>query len=159
MGTLTSGLNAVLPTLQTAVGVASGLSGLVKSVKNEDTSLRQLQAQQAERLRQSQEDASLQKAQILASAEDAERKRKDALKRAVARQRTNFGAQGISTSGGSGQAILLGLFDESEDEKFERDRLDSLKTNALDQNLSQQKRLNVLQASQLAEKQRFSSLF
>ncbi len=159
MGGITTGLGAVLPSLGTALGVANTLSGFIKPRVEDKMALEHLQAQQAEGLRQAQEDSNLRKAEIQASAEDAEKKRRDALKRAVARQRTQMGSQGISTSGGSAQAILLGLFDESEDERLQRERLDGLRTSALDQDIAQQGRINVLQSSQLAEKQRISRLF
>ena len=52
--------------------------------------------------------------------------------RAVARQRANFGSSGISSDSGSGQAVLLGLFDETEDELARREQLDNLRNRALD---------------------------
>ncbi len=159
MGALTSGLTTVLPILKTVTGIANTLGGFTSQRRKQDSALDQLQATQAERLRQTQEDASLRKDQIQATAENAEAARKKALKRAVARQRTRFGSQGISTSGGSGQAILLGLFEESDEDRAQRDRLDGVRTHILDQNVNQLQRLNVLQASQLAERQRFSRLF
>jgi hypothetical protein len=77
------------------------------------------------------------------------------LKRAVARQRAAYGASGIeANSSGSAQAVLLGLFDESEEEKNQREKLDTLRLNAIDQDVDQRSRLNVLQRTQLAEKQR-----
>ena len=101
----------------------------------------------------------MQKATIQANTQAAARDRQNALRRAVARQRAQFGGQGISTDNGSGQAILLGLFNESEQDAADRARLDQLKTTALDQNIDQTKRLNVLQASQLAEKENIGRLF
>lgn len=160
MGSLTPVTSTLLPTLQTAVGVASSLNTITNFVKGSSSdALENLQDRQAEDLRRTQENASLERAKIQSDREADDRKRKDALRRAVARQRTQFGGQGISTEGGSGQAILLGLFDENEDQRVERDRLDTLKLNALDQNIAQQKRLNVLQASQLAEKEGIRRLF
>ncbi|MGB1077227.1 MAG: transporter [Bdellovibrionales bacterium] len=159
MGSITGGLNAVLPTLGTALTAAKFLEPTVKGRADDYVALKHLQQQQAESLRQAKEDAALRKAEIRANADEAERKRRDALKRSVARQRAQFGSQGISTNNGSGQAILLGLFDESDDERAQRERLDGLRTSALDQNVSQQSRLNLLQASQLAEKQRVRQAF
>lgn len=159
MGGITTGLSAALPSLGTTLSAANALSGFIKPRVNDNLALKQLQDKQAESLRQTQEDNALSKAEIQVNAQDAERKRQDSLKRAVARQRTQFGSQGISTTGGSSQAILLGLFDESEDDRLQRDRLDGIRTSALDQNVAQQGRLNLLQSSQLAEKQRISRLF
>ncbi len=159
MGTLTSGLTTLLPVLQTAAGLANGIGTIAKQEKDQERALSQLQSRQAETLRQSQEDVNLQKKQIQINSDEAQKQRSKALKRAVARQRTLFGSQGISADGGSGQAILLGLFDENEDDRLQAERLDTLRTNALDQTINQKKRLNILQASQLAEKQRVGRLF
>jgi hypothetical protein len=159
MGGFTPGLGAVLPGLGQAVGIASGLQGLAKQATGNNLAVNQLQAQQAESLRRTQEDTALRKAEIAASSEITERNRKLALRRAVARQRTQFGSQGISTNGGSGEAILLGLFDESENDRSDRERLDGIRTSVLNQNVAQQQRLKLLQSSQLKEKQRFSNLF
>ena len=159
MGAITGGLNAVLPTLGTVLGTASFLKPMVQGRADDHLALKHLQQKQAESLRQSKEDAALRKDEIQANADEADRKRRDALKRSVARQRAQFGSQGISSNNGSGQAILLGLFDESDDERAQREKLDTLRTSVLDQNVSQQNRLNLLQASQLAEKQRIRRSF
>ena len=160
MGNMTSTMNSILPTLQTAVNVASGINTLVQTTRGRgDGALDDLKATQAERLRAQKQKAALQKATIQANTQAAARDRQNALRRAVARQRAQFGGQGISTDNGSGQAILLGLFNESEQDAADRARLDQLKTTALDQNIDQTKRLNVLQASQLAEKENIGRLF
>ena len=117
-------------------------------------SLQQLQQQQELEQQQAAQDAQLQLQQLTAENEAAEAARQKALKRAVASQRTSFGASGISSSGGSAEAVLLGLYEESDDEREERERLTQLKTTALETSLEQQKSLNVLQLSQLKEKQR-----
>ena len=113
------------------------------------------------RLKNAQEDARLQREKIFGDAEEAARKRRDALKRAIAKQRVRFGGQGISSEDGSGEAILLGLFDANQIDEAEAARLDTLRLNALDQDIAQTKRLNVLQATQLAERQKYktTSLF
>jgi len=60
-----------------------------------------------------------------------ERRRKERLKRVLARQRASFGARGLGATGGSGAAVLQGLSAESdraaaEDAEFDRLRLASL---------------------------------
>ncbi|HRQ60224.1 MAG TPA: transporter, partial [Alphaproteobacteria bacterium] len=70
----------------------------------------------------------------------------------VARQRAAYGGSGISSSGGSAEAVLLGLFDESEDDLRRREQLDGLRNTAIDLDTSQTRAVNVLQATQLAEK-------
>lgn len=161
-------MGAITPVLQVLPTVLQGASLVSKIVSNErsakdqregqDLALRQLQERQAEQQKQSAEDAALQRQQITLSAEEDERKRRDALRRAVARQRANFGASGISSAGGSAEAVLLGLFDESDDERSERERLDALRFGALDQGLDQQRRLDVIQRTQLQESQRIGRL-
>lgn len=63
----------------------------------------------------------------------------------------------MSVNGGSSEAVLLGLFDESEFDKTECERLDSLKVAAIDQGLNQQKRVNTLQRAQLQQTQKLKS--
>ena len=88
-------------------------------------------------------------------AKAAEDERRAALRRAVARQNARFGASGIGGSGGSAEAVLLGLFDESEEDLASRERLDNLRNRSLDLNVAQNSSLNVLQRSQLQQRQDF----
>lgn len=128
-----------------------------KSERSDRLALEQLQARQTidqQRLAQSNE---LSRQEITLRAEQAENTRRDALKRAVARQRAQFGASGVSANGGSSEAVLLGLFDESDEQRAERERLDNLRLGALDQNLSNQNRINTLELSQKAEKDRLKN--
>lgn len=121
----------------------------------QDQALQQLQALQGEELRRAEEDAAQERERIAAAAANAESTRRAALKRAVARQRAAFGASGIdANSSGSAQAVLFGLFDESDEERAQREKLDTLRLGAIDQNLEQRRRLNILQRTQLAERQR-----
>ena len=102
------------------------------------------------------EDANLRRAQIAQATADSDAQRQDALKRAVARQRAKSGASGITQSG-STEAVLLGMFTESEDQRAERERLDQLRYSAIDQDLAQQNRLNVLQQTQLRQRQNLNA--
>lgn len=56
----------------------------------------------------------------------AERDRKDALKRAVAKKRARFGASGLIAGGGSSSAILKGLSRQSEQLAADQRRLSGL---------------------------------
>lgn len=109
-------------------------------------------------LRQKKEDAALQKEQIRLAAESTDAERRAALRRAVARQRAAYGSGGTGSSDGSAQAVLLGLFDESEEERAQREALDALKTTAIDQGVSQQQRINTLQLTQLKERNRLKKV-
>ncbi|MCB1556560.1 MAG: transporter [Alphaproteobacteria bacterium] len=172
MGTFTpalTGLAAVAPAVGDALPGLTGLFNIAQTVtgtnaaqkaarqqrEQQALALKQLQEKQAVQLRDLQEQAALDRATIDARAAQAETDRRAALKRAVARQRAAFGASGIGNqSSGSNEAVLLGLFSESEADRAAREKLDTLRFSAIDQNIEAQKRINVLQASQLAEKQR-----
>ncbi|GJL84244.1 MAG: hypothetical protein DHS20C02_00190 [Micavibrio sp.] len=161
MGGITPVLQ-LLPVISQGVGLVSNIVSSESAVRDQragqDLALQQLQQRQAEQQRQSREDAALDRERIAADADASERKRRDALRRAVSRQRAQFGGSGISSSGGSAEAVLLGLFEETDNEREERERLDNLRFGAIDQNLSQQRRLNVIQRTQLQESQRIGRL-
>lgn len=124
----------------------------------DNQALEQLQQRQALEEQQRAADSALQRQGIALDAQKSEDNRRDALRRAVSRQRANFGAQGIGSGSGSSQAVLLGLFEESADEKKRREELDALRLNAIDQNLSQNKSINVLQRTQLAERNNLNNI-
>lgn len=155
-----------LTTLASAAGAVSKvvntvqtLSGNDNQSRQEDLALRQLQERQRLDAQQLAQDNALERERIALQASQSEDERRAALKRAVARQRAQFGASGISQSGGSSQAVLLGLFDETEDELARREQLDNLRNTALDQDLSQLSSLNLLQATQLAQRNNLKRLF
>ncbi|MCC6598434.1 MAG: transporter [Alphaproteobacteria bacterium] len=170
-------MGSITPILSQGIGLANAITGgglpflgpvsKVLDIQNsgrqqreeQNMALRQLQQQQAMQQTQSIAQAGLEKQKIATQAAQAESDRRTALKRAVARQRAQFGSQGVGSDGGSSQAVLLGLFDESEDELKKREQLDALKINALDQGISQSQSLNLLQAQQLRERQKLARLF
>ena len=123
-----------------------------------DQALEQLKQRQALDERQRAQDAEFQRQSIALDAQEAEESRREALRRAVSRQRANFGAQGVGSGSGSSQAVLLGLFEESGDEKRRREELDNLRLNAIDQDLAQNRSINVLQRTQLAERNRLNNI-
>jgi hypothetical protein len=108
-------------------------------------------------LQQQGERAALEKEKLRLDGQIAEEQRQAALRRAVARQRAQYGASGVSSGDGSARAVLLGLFDESEDELSQRTALDTLKSRAIDQGLAQQQRMNTLQMTQLRQKERLGT--
>lgn len=151
---------ALVPLLTTTL-VTQGVGLAVNEFsrrKSQDQALDQLQQRQNLQQQQAAQDAALDRERIALDAQANEDERKSALRRAVARQRANFGAQGVGSGAGSSQAVLLGLFEESDDEKARRDALDTLRLNAIDQNLGQSVSLNVLQRTQLEERNRLNSL-
>lgn len=120
--------------------------------------LKQLQAQQATQMRDQAERASLSRENLRAEAEAAEQQRLSALRRAVARQRAAFGASGIGNTDGSAEAVLLGLFEETDTDRQQREKMDDIRNRALTQDLSAKNRLNILQTSQLRQRQQLERI-
>ena len=157
MGTFIPVAFQALQAFQTISSISGSMSG-----GSDSLALKQLQQQQNLQQEQAYQDALLQKQQINIQSQEAELTRKAALKRAVARNRASFGASGVGNGTGSTEAVLLGLFEESEEEKASRQKLDNLKLKSIDQNLYQQSRVNTLKKTQLAQKEKLknsSSLF
>ena len=158
-----SALSAVSPVLGSASQFINAGLGIANSFNNttsrdlqmqQQNQLDQLAAQQAANMQIAEQNAALERQQIEQQAADDERRRQNALRRSAARQRAEFGASGISAaSGGSGEAVLLGLFEQSEEEKNEAEALDRLRFAALDQELENKKTLNLLQSQQLKANQ------
>ncbi|MCB1592224.1 MAG: transporter [Alphaproteobacteria bacterium] len=154
LGTIGSAVTAgtaVLGGVQTIAGIGNS-----RQEKQDALALDQLKRQQNLQQKQLEERAALERQQIALNTQQAEEQRKQALRRAVSRQRASFGSQGVGSASGSSQAVLLGLFDESDEERLRREELDALRSTALDQNISQSRALNVLQRTQLAERQRLA---
>jgi len=168
MSSVVSGLGSLSTALTTVSAAASTLKSLSNGLGDstgdnykaqQNLAMQQLKQQQAANFLDQQERSALEQQKIAADSAAGEQQRQAALRRAVARQRVSFGAQGLATGdGGSAQAVLLGLFDESEDEKTTRERMDNLRLNALSQDLNAQQRINVLQRSQLEEQQNLSRI-
>lgn len=150
------GLTSLASTAIQILGAANSVVGTLEDYQSRsgNRAYDQLKEQSDLALQNAAEQAALQKEQIRLTAEQAESERRSALRRAVARQRAQFGASGVGSSGGSSQAVLLGLFDESDEDRRQREALDSLKTNAVDQGYAQQSRINILQLTQLKERDR-----
>jgi len=149
-----------LPAIQAGVGLVTNVVSTFGDAADEKDSQNQalmaLRRRQNENIQQAQEDAALERDKIVSSAKQADLQRRKALKRAVARQRANFAGSGITGRGGSSEAVLLGLFDESDIERQDRARLDQLRFNALDQNLDQRQRLNLIQRAELQERNKLN---
>ena len=151
-----------LTTLTTAMSIANQVSNVASTLSgdtSEDLALKQLKQQQALEEKQLAQQNKLAKEQIALQTAQDEEQRRAALRRAVARQRAQYGASGVSSSGGSSEAVLLGLMNETEDELFRREQLDTLRNKALNQDFTQTKSLNLLQSTQLKERQSLNSLF
>ncbi len=149
------GFSSVMTGLSLVSNLVGGASSYNDSRKQSEASLRTMQARQDAEYQKTVQDAALSRASIAADSQKEETKRLTALKRAVARQRAQFGSAGITpSSSGSAEAVLLGLFDESEEEKAAREKLDALRYQALDSDVAYKKRINVLELSEAREKQK-----
>lgn len=96
--------------------------------------------------------------QITTTADVEEKRRQRALRRAVGRTRAQLGSQGISSADGSGEAILLGQIREAEDEAAAAKQLDTLRIQALSDREQADYRRNLLELSQVQERQRLERL-
>ena len=164
-----AGLNPVASTIGDIAGTVSTVAGAAESVTDlgsdnesrserlraqQDQALKQLKQRQQQEQQARRQEAELEREEINTEQQQAEDERRDALRRAAARQRAEFGASGVSSDDGSAEAVLLGQFEETEEDIQKREELDNLRKRALDQNLNQRRRQNVLERTQLAERQR-----
>lgn len=158
--TLLSGVTTALNTIDNfstsvqSFGTDQAKAERAAMQKQQELALKQLQASQKISEQQALQDAALEREKLAIDAQTAEQTRQRALRRTVAKQRALFGGSGTGATGGSAEAVLLGLFEESDEERAQAVRLNQLKTSALDQGLAQQSSLNLLQAQQLRERQR-----
>ena len=163
MGAITpiaTGLSSIVSTIgavSQAVNAVQTLTGNDAQSREQDLALKQLQQRQALEAQQTAQDNALQRETIATQTAQAAEDRQAALRRAVARQRASFGSSGIGSGGGSASAVLLGLFDESEEDLAQREALDNLRTRALDLNASQAGSLNLLQSTQLQQRQNLNN--
>lgn len=154
MGSLTS----IVPSIIQLGSTLGKVSNVATNVYQDKVALDQLQQRQNLDYAQAQQNIALEQEQNRLDAQHTEQQRRVALRRAVARQRASFGGQGISQDSGSAEAVLLGLFSESEEERQAREKSDSLREQALQQDLSHSRQLNLLQQTQLKERQRINRI-
>ena len=84
----------------------------------------------------------------------AEQDRRRALRKETAARRSLLGASGIGSADGSGRAVLRGLAEESAAEARRSQEADRLRRAALDRELDEAQHRNLLEAYELAERQR-----
>ena len=163
MGTLTSTLGTISSTIGTVATLANQINDLngynnrvaaQNQQAQQSLAMQNLQQQQAQELKESEFTATEKRAKIQTEAQQAEELRRTALRRTVARQNALFGSRGITGNDGSREAVLLGLYNESEEDKKQREDLDRLRYNAIDSDLNTLKERNVLELSQLTQQQR-----
>ncbi|ACJ00477.1 hypothetical protein [Rhodospirillum centenum] len=172
MAGLTTPVLATLGTVRTVksaartLGLDGGDDDGDERRRREDDLLDYRQAVELSQLRAAQDleaetrrtDAERRARQIAVEAQAAETRRQRSLRRAVGRQRAKLGGQGISAADGSGEAILLGLVREAAEEDATARSLDALRLKALDDEARAAYRRNLLDLSELTERQRLQRL-
>jgi hypothetical protein len=169
MGSLSS-ITSLLSPVLTGAGLPVALVGAGSQIlqdkrarsdlrAQQNVALDQLQSRQRLEEGQSAQNATLEKQKIAADATAAEERRKLALRRTVARQKTLFSAQGLGgNTAGSNEAVLLGLYNDSDMDASQQNQSDYFRKTALDQSLAQQRQKNLLEASQLSERQNLTRI-
>ncbi len=117
---------SIVPVLSSVIGVAKNIGDMGKAKSSSS-------AQSALLAKQQQSD---------------EQSRQRALRASMASQRARFGASGLTPEEGSAEAVLLGMFSESEAEAAARAERDALRQRAIDTNGGYTNGRNLLEATQ-----------
>ena len=120
--------------------------------------MKQLQETQAADTATSDAAIQTQMDQAQLSANTTEQNRRDALRQAVAKTTVTLAGQGIDPHDGSGEAILLGQVQASDQAKQAADAATQLRMQALAQQADTLNQKNLLEQTQLAERQRLQWL-
>jgi colicin import membrane protein len=172
MGSLVSNLASAVPALSTGLQVARSLNQAVAARAEARASQQALQERRDGVLEQdvmdrektvaaNQDlaDSTTRQVEALTAQHDAaERARKAALRRAVAASNASAAARGLSPGEGSGEALLLGLTQESAAAGEESARATGLKSDAIRAAAAAEARANLLELDQAARKRRLSYL-
>lgn len=151
-------IGTTIGTIQTIGKAFNTLSGDSLQKRQRELAMSDLQRQQAQASSEAQARANEQRQKILLDSEQAESRRRSALKRSIAKRNARFGATGIGGGSGSREAILLGLYNESEAEKKQREDIDKLRFNAIDNDLANLSSRNILEKTRLSERQKLESI-
>lgn len=144
--------------LSSALSAISTVASVAQPFYQDSLNRKQQKAANELQLRQNSLAAANQKELLQAQDMATETDRRTRLKRAVANQRAKFGASGIGSGDGSSEAVLFGLFDESDEERALREKTLSLRNNAIDLNSAQIQQKNLLEQAQLRQKQDLARL-
>lgn len=150
MGALSSVITPVLQ-IGSALGTVAGIVQPYQAVsqKNREADLK---------LQQLQQSMAQQKKQNLLTLEQNETERRAKLRSLLSQQRASFGGRGLDTTSGSSEAVIQGMLDDSDQERAASESKVLAANKELDQQVSQQKRLNLLQKEQLRQKTILSSI-
>ena len=143
---------ALIPTIASTLATAGTVINVAKTLSGNDKQTNLAVSQQAQQ-------TALQQQQVATQNQQANEERQAALRRAMARTRAQLGAQGVNSVGGSGEAVLLGLYQESEADQTRRNNLDKLRQTALSQEQDQFSSRNLLAQQERQERAIFSRGF
>ena len=148
MGTMVS---AVAPLLQVGASVGSALSPFINASQRVEKSDLGLE--------QARQKAVLERQKNLLDLQDAETERQARLKRLVSAQRAKFGGSGVRSGGGSSEAVLQGLFGDSDIQRQQNESDFQMGNRAIDLGVYQEQQLNLLQREQERQKALLSTLY
>jgi len=117
-----------------------------------------LQARQRIDTDAAEADAATTRSRLAQDAATQERQRRDALRRAVAGQRTGMAGRGLDADAGSGEAILLGLASDADLASADADAARRLREKAIDDDLATRRARNLLEQTDYAQRQQLAWL-
>jgi hypothetical protein len=165
MGSLNSLGNTIIPAVSSmipnplAATLATAASNWAFGEYNEAQRYKDAEKSKSLQMQQARANANSDLKMLAENTRNAEEERLRNLKSAIAKQRAEFGASGVSSSGGSSSAVLEGFLNESTADKAARDRVDSLKTQAINDKVYQKNQTNLLELSKMEEENSFFKLF
>lgn len=126
------------------LGAVTDAVGLTQSSRGANRAYKQAADAYNQQTRETAAQYKAERDKLELDAAQAANDRRNALRRAVAKQQASFGGQGISAADGSGEAVMLGLLRESDAEKQYRDRLDTIKRESLSNAATNENRRSLL---------------
>lgn len=142
-------------TLSSVLSFGSAIGGVMTKAR----SVSQSNSEADLKLRQYEQDAALRKKQNLLDLQNSETERRTKLKKLISAQRAQFGGSGVRSGEGSSEAVLGGLFSDSDMDRQDNETQYSLSNQSINQGVAQQRQLNLLQKEQLRQKTILNSLF
>lgn len=137
--------------LTSAVGTLVSAANILMPMKNSGEAT-------AAQNRQLQQNAALQKQKNLLTLEQTESNRLAKLRKSIAAQRASMAGRGIEPTGGSADAVLQGLVDDSNAESQNSYAQTALDNARIDANLGSETQLNLLQKEQMKQKTALNSI-
>lgn len=162
MGNITA-LGGALPILTKTISSANDINTVLNGnrLSQKRDTLEQSQLVERHRLeeRAAQDSASRNTALLNIQQNEEDRKRSLTLKRAIARQRALYGSSGIDDGGdsGSGEAVIFGLTNDSDQDRAASDSVYTLRRRIIDDNVNNIRTRNLLDEAQLSARRKIKS--